>query len=137
MRVCLLGLLVAVMAVSQSSAAGVPSQATLADMGLAGLAVMSDDEALAVRGFGYRSASAAGQSWASVAVQGGSAGSENSYNAKGKKVAKGHTLSFAAIEVEHGGGHGSKGKGGHGGGKPKSVSIKAISGGSSYASNRN
>jgi hypothetical protein len=135
--------MVAVMAASQVTAAGLPSQATLADMGLAGLSVMSDDEALAVRGFGYRSASAAGQSWASVAVKGGSAGSENSYNAKGKKVAKGHTLSFAAVEVEYDGGHGG-GHGGHGskGGKgcnvckPQDVSIRAISGGSSYASNR-
>lgn len=141
MRVCLLGWMVAVMVASHSLAADVPSQATLADMGLADLAVISDDDALAVRGFGYRSAIAYGKSWASVAIKGGSAGSENGYLAKGKNVAKGHNLSFAEVESRHSGGHGSKksygGKSGKGGyGKPKSISIRAISGGSSYASTR-
>ena len=142
MKVRLLILLVVVMGASQALAAGgVPSQATLASMGLANLRVMSDSEGLAIRGLGYNGASAAGKSWASIAGHGAAAGSTNSYNAKGKHLAGGRNESEAELEIEvggnhggnnHGGGYGSKSKGGHGSSKPKSIEISVSAGGSSF-----
>ncbi len=149
MKVCQLGLLVVALIVgaqlgaSQALAAsGLPSDTTLAAMGLSDLRVMSDSEGLTVRGLGYNGASAYGKSFAAVSSHGATAGSTNGYNAKGKYVAAGHNNSYAGIEVETGGGHdngggyGNSSKGGHNGGHgdncnscPKSIKIKAFSGG--------
>jgi hypothetical protein len=117
---------------------GAPSDSTLSQMGLSGLAIMSDDEAMDVRGEGFgsggSSASAWGSSFANVETPFGSAGSENGYSAHGKHEADGSNLSFAGVEITSSGGndghhgkpskdggskdHGSKGgndKGGYGG----------------------
>ena len=80
---------------------GAPSSDILSSMGLSGLQVMSDGEALAIRGHGYKGsrsqAVAYGRSWASV--PGG--GSENGYFAKGKRFAKGENFSYAAPHRRH------------------------------------
>jgi hypothetical protein len=141
MKVCQLSLLVValitgtLMGASQALAAdGRPSQTTLASMGLADLHVMTDSEGLAVRGLGYYGASAAGKSWASIAGYGASAGSVNSYNAKGKYVAGGRNESEAGLEVKTSGGygnHGNKSNNSHGSSKPKSIKIEVFAGGSS------
>jgi hypothetical protein len=111
-----------------------PSQHVLADMGLSGLVVVSDSEALSVRGFGYSPTRAAGYGWATVAVKGASAGSKNSYSAEGKHASFGHNESEAGVEIETKGGKGGHG-GGYGkkGGKGTSFAITAFSGGSSFA----
>ena len=148
MKLCQLGLLVmalfvgALMTTSQALAAcGLPSDTTLAAMGLSDLRVMSDSEGLAIRGLGFNGASAYGKSFAVVSSHGATAGSVNGYNANGKYVAAGHNNSYAGIEVEsgdghdNGGGYGNNSKGGHGDNcnscQPKSIKIKAFSGGSS------
>jgi len=66
---------------SAQAADGVPSDTTLKAMGLAGMHIMSDTEAMAIRGLGFEppkrkkghgsSSSAWGNSWASVGNQGG------------------------------------------------------------------
>lgn len=156
MKVCQLALVAAALLAASSAFAadGRPSDTTLAAMGLSGLNVISDDDGLAVRGFGYNGASAYGQSFAVVATNGAAAGSTNGYKASGKKKAAGANLSFAGVEVKQGGGYGggdygplySQGGnngGGHGGDcydncgggyKPKSIKVFAISGGSSFGS---
>jgi hypothetical protein len=87
---------------------GAPSRATLNDMGLSGLTVISDDEAMDIRGEGFgsggSSAAAWGSSWANVETPFGSAGSENSYDAHGKHSASGSNLSFAGFEITTSGG---------------------------------
>lgn len=147
--------LVAAATSSARAAEGVPSDDTLAAMGLAGLNVMTDNDGLNIRGMGYFGSSAFGQSFAVVSIKGATAGSTNGYKASGKKVAAGSNLSFAGAEVSkskggnHGGGHnggsygnnsyGSNGGGGsygghggnHGGSKPKTISVRAFAGGSS------
>ena len=136
MKVRLLILLVVAMGASQALAAGgVPSQATLASMGLANLRVMTDSEGLAIRGLGYYGASAAGKSWALIAGHGAAAGSTNSYNAKGKYLAGGRNESEAELEIKVGNNHGGggydkKSKGGHNS-KPQSIKIEVSAGGSS------
>ena len=135
MKVCQLGLLaaalVAVGMISASQAAdGQPSGATLAAMGLSDLRVMNDSEGLAVRGLGWSGSSAYGQSFAVVATHGAVAGSSNGYKSSGKKVAGGSNLSYAAVEVSKGGGHGG-GCYDDCGHQVKSVKVKAIAGGSS------
>jgi len=148
MKVCLLTLLVAALAVgaqlgtSQALAAGgVPSDATLAAMGLADLHVLTDSEGLAVRGLGYSGfgASAFGKSWAVISTPHGSAGSFNGYNAVGNHQASGDNFSFAGVEFQSSGGYHGKSKGSYGGnkcnscggygGQPRSIGI--FSGGSS------
>jgi hypothetical protein len=131
--------MLALAAASQASAAA-PSDATLAAMGLSGLEVMSDSEGLAIRGLGYRSTSANGKSYANVSIKGASAGSQNSYSAKGSKFSFGASGSIAGAEVETSGGHGGGSKsskgghgGGHGGSKPQKVSALAFGGGFSIA----
>jgi hypothetical protein len=153
MKVCQLCLvLVAMMGASQALAANdLPSQADLAAMGLSGIEVMTDSEALAVRGLGYNGASAYGHSFAFVSSQGSAAGSVNGYKAKGKHFAAGRNESEAELEIKVSGGHNGGGyggnskskkpKGGHTGGghcnvcspKPFSISIEASAGGSSIA----
>src|SRR5262245_43942117 len=75
---------VALLAAAWNSAAfaanGLPSRATLNEMGLGGLQIMSDAEGLAVRGQG---AIAYGKSWAVVSAPGASAGSTNGYLSEG------------------------------------------------------
>ncbi len=136
MKVCQLALVVAALAAaSQTFAAeGRPDDATLAAMGLSGLNVISDDAGLAVRGFGYNGAKAYGQSFAVVASHNAVAGSTNGYDAKGKKKAAGANLSFAGLEIKSGGGHGGGCYDNCGGGKPKSIKVFAIAGGSSFGS---
>jgi hypothetical protein len=113
-----------------------PSQRTLEEMGLSGLVVMTDDDASKIRGRGYMggngsSASAFGNSFATIDTPLGGAHSENSYTAEGERFAKGANFSEAGVEIKlPGGGHGGKdwgrnggprwpGKGGHGwGGRP-------------------
>ena len=142
--------------VNTASAADRPSQATLAAMGLGGLVAMDDADALAIRGHGFKggkggsSARAWGSSYAHISGHGGSAASQNGYDAKGRHVAAGGNLSFAGIVVvQSGGGHnggmgpakksgkGSKGGGygggGHGGGAPKVKSVTVFAGGGSFA----
>jgi hypothetical protein len=98
-----------------------PSEQTLADMGLGGLVVMSDDEAMAVRGMGFKggkrsSVSVFGNSFATIDTPLGGAHSENGYTAEGKHFAKGANFSEAGVEIKLPGR--GKGKGGkHFGGK--------------------
>ena len=49
----LIGAILANSAVDAHARQGVPSQAVLAEMGLSGMQVLSDDEALAIRGSGF------------------------------------------------------------------------------------
>ena len=87
---------------------------TLSEMGLSGLVVMSDSQAMAIRGMGYRGhdgykskkangASASGKSWAKVDLDGrheeAEAGSRNEYKAKGKYEASGENFSEATLAV--------------------------------------
>jgi hypothetical protein len=128
-------------------------------MGLGGLAVMSDEESMSIRGMGYQggkrsSASVFGNSFATIDTPIGGAHSENGYTAEGKHSAKGSNKSFAgvAVTIDLPGGHGGKpgggygggkggkyggGKGGYGGGKPAGrsigVSLKFFAGGHSSA----
>jgi hypothetical protein len=100
-------LAVAVMAGWQVAALGDgsrPSQTTLEAMGLSGMYVMSDQDALAIRGFGFGSgsqASAWGSSFANVSVMGASAGSQNGYNASGEHHAEGANFSEASATITH------------------------------------
>ena len=143
---------VAVLAAAWNSSAlaanGLPSQATLNEMGLGSLQIMTDAEGLSVRGMG---AIAYGKSWAVVSGPGASAGSTNGYLSEGSHSAEGETESFAHIKIKSsGGGHndmgggygndkgGKSGKGndkggskGGGSSKPINLNIGAISGGSS------
>jgi hypothetical protein len=137
MKVYQLALLTAaMMGASQALAAGgLPSDATLAAMGLADLHVMSDHDGLAVRGFGYHGgASARGFGWAVVSTPYASAGSVNSYDASGKNKAGGQNSSYAGVEIKSGGNKygGKKNSCGSCGFKPQSSSITAFSGGSSF-----
>jgi hypothetical protein len=84
------------------SKADQPNQQVLSDMGLGSLVVMSDSDALSVRGMGYAPVKAYGSSWASISGKGGSAGSKNSYSATGKHAAWGEANSEAGIEIKKG-----------------------------------
>jgi hypothetical protein len=107
---------------------GAPSDSTLSQMGLSGMAIMSDDEAMVVRGEGFgsggSSASAWGSSFTNIETPFGSAGSENGYSAHGKHEADGSNSSFAGFVITSSGGedHGHQGKapkdGGMGNDKP-------------------
>lgn len=114
------------MVVSLATAAGaqqgLPSRATLEAMGLGGLEILSDGQALAVRGSGYKDsgngggstwATAAGKSWASAASGHKSAASTNSYYVKANDYAFGKTFSHAGVSSKK---SGHSGKNGHGGG---------------------
>lgn len=103
---------------------GAIEASTLDSMGLSGLTVMTDSQALAVRGMGYMGgqnsyknrrddhkqqeakkpwASADGKSWASVSLDGrhsdeeAGAGSHNSYAAEGRYEASGSNFSEATL----------------------------------------
>lgn len=93
------------------------SASTLNDMGLSSITVMSDSEALAVRGMGFRGgnhskcsncgirkikspwSAAFGNSFATIGVKDGGAHSENGYSAEGAYSAGGENYSEAASEV--------------------------------------
>ncbi|HEY4234639.1 MAG TPA: hypothetical protein VGM76_14490 [Lacipirellulaceae bacterium] len=129
------GLSVAALAAGQFARGqnGRPSKSDLQQMGLGGISVMSDDDALAVRGFGFSpghssgsSAVASGNSFATINTPLGSAHTENSYASSGKNKAGGDNFSFAGFSASttsgNGGkddGHGSNpGNGGYGGSGP-------------------
>lgn len=93
------------------------STSTLSEMGLSGLTVVSDHDALAVRGMGFRGglhskcnscgargvkapySRVSGNSWATIGVEDGGAHSENGYFAEGPYAASGDNYSEAASEV--------------------------------------
>jgi hypothetical protein len=109
--------LAAVVNQSVRAEGGRPSQRTLNEMGLGGLVVMSDEEALGIRGFGFNgghggsTAVAFGNSFATINLGPfGSAHSENGYNAEGKKFAFGANHSEAGVELKVSSGHKGKGK---------------------------
>ncbi len=89
---------------------GTPSSSSLSEMGLSGLEVMSDGDALAIRGKGYNGyrvrpyrpsgaskpwSAAYGNSWANVGHRGAGAGTTNGYAAEGKYAASGENFSEA------------------------------------------
>lgn len=124
------------------AADGQLDRATLRQMGLGSLVVMSDEEALSVRGQGYKhsssSAMAFGNSSASFDAANGGAHSENGYLASGKHKAAGGNYSEAGVSISvskgnSGGGHGHKNGGGYGGTKTTTVTLKYFAGGSSWA----
>ena len=106
-----------VVALSSSTLAdnGVVSEATLADMGLAGIQVMSDDDAVSVRGMGFLPdgmpelpngivrgkkkpwSLAFGLSYAHISKDGASSGTVDGFLAKGKYMAAGQHFSEAGI----------------------------------------
>lgn len=114
---------------------GRPSRQALEAMGLGSLVVMSDDEAMSVRGQGYKGGSSvlvSGNSFATINTPLGAAHSENAYSADGKHKASGSNSSYAgAAIISTGGGYKGKGRpsskpnGGSYGGKP-TVKIQAI-----------
>jgi hypothetical protein len=135
MKQCLTVLLAASMLVAFVGIAqaenGMPSQSTLRAMGLSGMQVMSDREAMNVRGMGYSShgstAIAFGISYAHAGGRDASAGSLDGFFAKGKHYAGGSHGSIAGkVVITYGGGGGDYngppqgtnggGDGGHGGG---------------------
>jgi hypothetical protein len=105
----LAALLVCMVATSAQADQGI-SSSTLDAMGLSGLTVMSDSDALSIRGMGWKDgkkvkkgyAKAKGSSWASVEFEGekkeAEAGSENEYSAKGRYKASGENGSEAELE---------------------------------------
>lgn len=124
-----LGIVIGVAALASAACAesGRPSRSALEAMGLGSLNVISDDEAMAVRGQGYQGGGGiqsyvrvTGSSFATYDGGGGSGShSENSYFAEGKHKAAGSNSSYAGVAdiwVSTGGGH--KDKGGYGGSKP-------------------
>jgi hypothetical protein len=108
---------------SQSAQAesGRPSRQMLEQMGLGSLVVLSDDDALAVRGEGFKGGGSyvrvTGSSWATIGNPDAGAHSENSYFAEGKHDAKGSNSSYAGVaDIWIGGSRGGKDHGGNWGG---------------------
>jgi hypothetical protein len=108
-------MMVCMVAVAAQADQGI-SSGTLDSMGLSGLAVMSDSDAMSIRGMGYRggsrsgykhkkdnrpNAEADGKSWAEVELDGykeeAEAGSRNSYEANGIYEASGDNFSEATM----------------------------------------
>ncbi len=83
-----------------------PSNDTLSQMGLAGMQIASETEAMQVRGKGYvhgghgSSVAAWGQSSANIGGPHGGASASNGYEAKGKHEAGGETSSVAGMSIE-------------------------------------
>jgi hypothetical protein len=93
------------------------STSTLSDMGLSGLTVVSDHDALAIRGMGFRGgmhskcnscgprgkvspySKAYGNSFATIDIKDGGSHSENGYFAEGPYAASGENYSEAASQV--------------------------------------
>jgi hypothetical protein len=104
--------LVCIAATSAQADNGI-SSGTLQAMGLSGLTVMSDSDAMSIRGMGYRgkskyqakiksSAEAEGRSWAKAEIEDGEyaeaeTGSRNSYEAEGTHYASGENFSEATV----------------------------------------
>ncbi len=146
-------LLLFAVASSVQAEQGQPSQSMLSDMGLASITVMSDAEAMAIRGLGYQphykdqyygsksSATAYGNSYASVSGYGAQASTQDGFYASGRRKAGGKHSSYAGIVVKTSGG-GGQGGGWYGGGggssnpKPQVKKIVVFAGGSSYASTK-
>jgi hypothetical protein len=127
---------------------GRPSRDTLADMGLGGLVVVSDDDALSIRGQGFKGGSSVrifGNSFATINTKHGGAHSENGYVADGKHFAAGGNFSFAGATFKKSSGRGGHDKpvhGGMGGGWPGGgmhgghttiKTVKVFAGGHSWA----
>jgi hypothetical protein len=108
------------LAASPANAAGGISSSTLAEMGLAGLTVMSDSDGLAIRGKGFcnlcghrssvePSSVAFGNSFATFSLgdacpecgPDGTSHSENGYAAEGPFAASGENFSEAGGEITH------------------------------------
>jgi hypothetical protein len=104
------------MAASAADAADAVSSSTLADMGLSGLHLMNDNDALAIRGKGFSGghgigckscrsrakkpwSSAFGNSFATIEIENGGAHSENGYTAEGPYAASGDNFSEAGLET--------------------------------------
>jgi hypothetical protein len=107
------GLFAAFVGIAQAEN-GMPSQATLRAMGLSGMQVMSDREAMNVRGMGYTSsgstAIAFGISYAHAGGYDASAGSLDGFFAKGNHYAGGAHGSIAGkVVITYGGGGGGGG----------------------------
>ena len=121
--------LAASLASSVHAGEGLPSQSMLSAMGLSGIEVMSDADALDVRGFGYDPwhgygkksvAIAYGHSYAKVSTYGAQASSEDGFYAKGRHKAAGAHGSYAGVKVDYGKKHkrgGGKAHHKRGGGK--------------------
>ncbi len=127
-------LLVAFVGIAQAEN-GMPSQSTLRAMGLSGMQVMNDREAMNVRGMGYSShgstAIAFGISYAHAGGYDASAGSLDGFFAKGKYYAGGSHGSIAGkVVITYGGGGGfGGGGGGFGGGGDYSAPSSTNGGG--------
>ena len=136
------GFAIAMLVVSQSVRAeeGRPSQAALEQMGLGGLAVISDEEGMSVRGHGYNhgsthsSVNVFGNSFATIQTPLGDAHSENGYAASGKHYASGKNGSWAGVKIVTSHGTPGHGRPGHGGAATTVKSIKFFAGGYSSAS---
>jgi len=148
-------MLVAFVGIAQAKN-GMPSQATLQAMGLSGMQVMSDSEAMNIRGLGYQSHSkskaiAFGISYANVGGHGAGAGSLDGFYAEGKHYAGGSHGSIAGkIVITKGGkkrrrrsdngpmpytnGGGGNGGGGHGGGGVQVKATIVFAGGFAHSS---
>jgi len=148
-------------ALSQSTRAddSRPSEQTLAAMGLSSMTVVSDEQAMNVRGHGFMgggsSAVAFGNSFATFNTPFGTSHSENGYAAEGRKFAAGDNYSEAGVELRitrsrggifgksgggMTGGNAWRGKpggnmGGHpgGAGRTTSFSVRVFAGGFSSA----
>ena len=106
---------------------GLPTQDALYEMGLSGMQIMSDREALEIRGFGYDPwhghrknakksvAIAYGHSYANVGYKRAHSGTEDGFFAKGRHKAKGEHGSRAGVVMKHKRGKGRR-RGGFGGG---------------------
>ncbi len=108
-------LLVALGSVAQAEQ-GMPSQATLRAMGLSGMQVMSDYDAMSIRGMGYQKshskAIAFGISYAKVSGHGAEAGSKDGFFAEGSHFAGGKHGSIAGKIVITKGGKKHRGRDG-------------------------
>jgi hypothetical protein len=139
---------IAVLCQSAIANDGRPGRDTLADMGLGGMIVMSDDDAMSVRGQGFKGGSSArafGNSFATINTKNGSAHSENAYLAEGKHFAAGANKSFAGAVFKTSNGKDGHSKPGHGGmsggnwsrkpshGSTTIKSVKVFAGGHSWA----
>ena len=127
-----LGLAIAIAAmVCQAARAevGRPSRQALEQMGLGSMVVISDEEALAVRGHGFYGGGSlvhvTGNSFATIDKSPSGSHSENAYDADGKHFAKGENFSFAGVvhissshkgDKKRGDHHGNNNMGGQWGG---------------------
>jgi hypothetical protein len=100
------GLAVAMLVLVSAAQAERPSQSVLAEMGLGGLQEMSDVEALAIRGHGFRGRGASARAWGNSEAEInlpfglGESESENGYSSRGRRKASGRNKSVAGLEIE-------------------------------------